>query len=144
MTQQTVNTIQVMRSTETSAAALIDNPLKLETRNLSVFYGTFRAIAEVSMPVRERTITAIIGPSGCGKSTLIRSLNRMNDLVPKTRVEGEVLLDGENLYGKEMDVVDAPARRHGLPTPQSLSQIDLRQHRLRREAARPLFEERDG
>jgi phosphate transport system ATP-binding protein len=110
MTQQTVNTIQVMRSTETSTAALIDNPLKLETRNLSVFYGTFRAIAEVSMPVRERTITAIIGPSGCGKSTLIRSLNRMNDLVPKTRVEGEVLLDGENLYGKEMDVVDVRRR----------------------------------
>jgi phosphate transport system ATP-binding protein len=109
MTQQSLNPAPAVRPTDGSAD-LFDNPLKLETKDLSVFYGTFRAIADVSLPVRERTITAIIGPSGCGKSTLIRSLNRMNDLVPKTRVEGQVLLDGEDLYGKKMDVVDVRRR----------------------------------
>ncbi len=90
--------------------ALSTNPVKMSTINLSVFYGTFRAIAEVSMPVYERSITAIIGPSGCGKSTLLRSLNRMNDLVPKSRIEGQVLLDGDNLYASDMDVVDVRRR----------------------------------
>ena len=93
-----------------AATALSSNPIKMSTKDVSVFYGTFRAIAEVSMPVHERTITAIIGPSGCGKSTLLRSLNRMNDLVPKTRVEGQVLLDGDDLYAKDMDVVDVRRR----------------------------------
>jgi len=109
MTQQPITTT-VLRSQDGHAVALNESALKLETKNLSMFYGTFRAIAEVSMPVRERTITAIIGPSGCGKSTLLRSLNRMNDLVPKTHVEGQVLLDGEDLYAKEVDVVDVRRR----------------------------------
>jgi phosphate transport system ATP-binding protein len=107
MTQQPIATTAVKPM---DTAATNEMRMKLETRKLSMFYGTFRAIAEVSMPVRERTITAIIGPSGCGKSTLIRSLNRMNDLVPKTHVEGQVLLDGEDLYGKDMDVVDVRRR----------------------------------
>ena len=108
MTQQPITT--AVRPQDGNAAQLNESPMKLETKNLSMFYDAFRAIADVSMPVRERTITAIIGPSGCGKSTLLRSLNRMNDLVPKTHVEGQVLLDGDDLYAKEMDVVDVRRR----------------------------------
>lgn len=96
-----------------SAAASTDHSahaIKMATEKVSVYYGTFRAIAEVSLPIRERAITAIIGPSGCGKSTLLRSLNRMNDLVTKSRVEGKVLLDGEDLYASNMDVVDVRRR----------------------------------
>ena len=110
MTQQTLNTTPHAVQQIDSAVFTQEIPLKLETKDLSVFYGAFRAIAGVSLPVRERNITAIIGPSGCGKSTLIRSLNRMNDLVPKTRVEGQVLLDGEDLYGSGMDVVEVRRR----------------------------------
>ncbi|MCS7088012.1 MAG: phosphate ABC transporter ATP-binding protein PstB [Thermoflexales bacterium] len=71
--------------------------------DVSVFYGTFRALAGVNMPVYEHHITAIIGPSGCGKSTLIRTLNRMNDTVDGARVEGRVLLDGEDIYAPDVD-----------------------------------------
>jgi phosphate transport system ATP-binding protein len=82
----------------------------MEAEKVSVYYGNFRAIAEVSLPIRERTITALIGPSGCGKSTLLRTFNRMNDLVPKARVEGAVVLDGNNLYAPSVDVVDVRRR----------------------------------
>ena len=83
---------------------------KMKTDGLSIYYGAFRAVAEVSMPVPDRKITAIIGPSGCGKSTLIRSLNRMNDLVSGSPIEGKVTLDGEDLYGPGVDVVDVRRR----------------------------------
>jgi len=91
-------------------ALAADAPLKISLDKISVYYSSFRAIADVSMPVRDKTITAIIGPSGCGKSTLLRSLNRMNDLVPNVRVEGSILLDGENLYAPDIDVVDVRRR----------------------------------
>ncbi len=84
--------------------------LKMDVKQLSVYYRTFRAIAEVSLPIYEHKITAIIGPSGCGKSTLLRTLNRMNDLVPGARIEGKVTLDGEPLYGSDIDVVDVRRR----------------------------------
>jgi phosphate transport system ATP-binding protein len=80
--------------------------LVLDVRGLSVFYGQFRALRDVTLPVPRNKITAIIGPSGCGKSTLIRCLNRMNDLIPSFRMEGEVLLDTENIYGKGIDPVE--------------------------------------
>jgi phosphate transport system ATP-binding protein len=83
---------------------------KMKLDQVSVFYGAFRAVADVTLPIYDRTITAIIGPSGCGKSTLLRSLNRMNDLVPGSRVAGKVLLDGENLYASDVDVVDVRRR----------------------------------
>ena len=83
---------------------------KMKTDGLSIYYGAFRAVAEVSMPVPDRKITAIIGPSGCGKSTLIRSLNRMNDLVSGSHIDGKVTLDGEDLYGPGVDVVDVRRR----------------------------------
>ena len=86
---------------------------KMTLEKLSVYYGTFRAVFEVSMPVYERTITAIIGPSGCGKSTLLRSLNRMNELVPSARVDGTIALDGQNIYDHDVDPV-AVRRRVGM------------------------------
>ncbi|HEX8992308.1 MAG TPA: phosphate ABC transporter ATP-binding protein PstB [Anaerolineales bacterium] len=83
---------------------------KVETRALSVFYGKFRALAEINLAVKANKITAIIGPSGCGKSTLLRSFNRMNDLTPSARMEGEVLLDGANIILPGVDVVDVRRR----------------------------------
>jgi phosphate transport system ATP-binding protein len=77
----------------------------MEARDLSFFYGNFRALKEISLPVLEHRISAIIGPSGCGKSTFLRSLNRMTDLVPGARVAGEVLLEGRSILGDAMDPV---------------------------------------
>jgi phosphate transport system ATP-binding protein len=71
---------------------------KIEVRKLNVFYGGFQALHDVSLHVKANEITAFIGPSGCGKTTLLKTLNRMNDLVDGTRVEGQVLLDGEDIY----------------------------------------------
>jgi phosphate transport system ATP-binding protein len=72
---------------------------KLETRNLDLWYDRFHALKGVTLAIRPRAITAVIGPSGCGKSTLLRVFNRMNDLVPGCRTEGEVLIDGERIDG---------------------------------------------
>jgi phosphate transport system ATP-binding protein len=83
---------------------------KAEVKNLSVYYGKFRALADINLSVQENKITAIIGPSGCGKSTLLRSFNRMNDLTPSARMEGEILLDGENINTAGVDVVDVRRR----------------------------------
>ena len=76
---------------------------KLTIKNLDLYYSEFKALKNINLNVQEKEITAFIGPSGCGKSTLLKSLNRMNDLVEGCRIEGEVLLDGENIY-KDMDV----------------------------------------
>ncbi len=83
---------------------------KMDVRDLSVFYNKFQALECISMAIPSNQITAIIGPSGCGKSTLLRSLNRMTDLAPKTRVEGAVSLDGENIYAPGVDVVNIRRR----------------------------------
>lgn len=79
---------------------------KIRLENLTVSYGSFQAIKNVTLSIHAQTITAIIGPSGCGKSTLLRSLNRMNDLIPHTRIEGKVILDGEDIYAPKVDVVE--------------------------------------
>ncbi len=84
--------------------------IKLRTKNANVFYGKFQALRNVSLDIPERAINAIIGPSGCGKSTLLRMFNRMNDLIPGARVEGEVELDGESLCGSSVDVVQLRKR----------------------------------
>jgi phosphate transport system ATP-binding protein len=84
--------------------------IKIQVKNLTLFYGKFKALGDISVNIPENRITAIIGPSGCGKSTLLRSFNRMNDLTPKVRIEGEVLLDGENIYAPGRDVVDIRRR----------------------------------
>jgi phosphate transport system ATP-binding protein len=83
---------------------------KMEVKNLSVYYGKFRALAEINIAIQSNKITAIIGPSGCGKSTLLRSFNRMNDLTPSARMDGEIILDGENINVPGIDVVDVRRR----------------------------------
>jgi phosphate transport system ATP-binding protein len=81
-----------------------------DIRDLAVFYGDFRAVRDVSLPVRENEITALIGPSGCGKTTVLRCLNRMNDLIEGARVEGEVLYHGIDLYHPQVDPVEVRRR----------------------------------
>jgi len=83
---------------------------KIAVERLSFYYGNKRALNGVSLEIPSRQITALIGPSGCGKSTFLRCLNRMNDTIPNTRVEGQVLLDGEDIYAPGADVVDLRAR----------------------------------
>ena len=82
----------------------------LEAHNLNIYYGTHKAVADVQFNVERHKITAIIGPSGCGKSTVLRAFNRMNDFVPTCRVEGDVLLDGQNLYAPDVDPVEVRKR----------------------------------
>ncbi len=86
---------------------------KMLADKVSVHYGAFRAIAQVTVPVHAHKITSIIGPSGCGKSTLLRTFNRMNELVPSARVEGQILLEGEDIYARDVDPV-AVRRRIGM------------------------------
>jgi len=87
-----------------------ETSIKVETKNLGLFYGKFQAVGDISMSIQANKVTAIIGPSGCGKSTVLRCFNRMNDLVAGTSVVGEVLLDNENLYAPGVDVVDVRKR----------------------------------
>ena len=77
----------------------------LETKNLDIFYGDFKAVTGVNMKIQRNRITAIIGPSGCGKSTMLRAFNRMNELVPGTSIKGEVLFQGQDLYASDVDPV---------------------------------------
>jgi phosphate transport system ATP-binding protein len=95
---------------ENIAATAAPAQQKMEVNGVSVYYGKFRALANVSIAIAPTKITALIGPSGCGKSTLLRSLNRMNDLTPTAHLEGEVLLDGANIYTPQTDVVDVRRR----------------------------------
>ncbi|WP_420607043.1 phosphate ABC transporter ATP-binding protein PstB [Novosphingopyxis sp.] len=83
---------------------------KIAARNVDVFYGTKQAINDVSIDVGMDNVVAFIGPSGCGKSTFLRTLNRMNDTIPSARVEGDIRLDGEDIYAPRMDVVQLRAR----------------------------------
>jgi len=80
--------------------------IKLEVKNLNLYYDQKRALNGVSLSIPEKKVTAFIGPSGCGKSTLLRCFNRMNDLVDSCRVEGEILMDGKNIYDKKVDVAE--------------------------------------
>ena len=103
-----------------------------DIRDLSVFYGDFRAVRNVNLVVRRHEITAFIGPSGCGKTTVLRCLNRMNDLVPSARVDGQILHHGVDLYDPEVDAGrGAPPDRDGVPEAQPVPEVHLRQHRLR-------------
>ncbi|MDQ1320606.1 MAG: phosphate transport system ATP-binding protein, partial [Actinomycetota bacterium] len=78
---------------------------RLDLKDLNIYYGSFHAVANVELAVRPRSVTAFIGPSGCGKSTVLRTLNRMHDVIPRARVEGSVLLDGEDIYAPGNDPV---------------------------------------
>jgi phosphate transport system ATP-binding protein len=84
--------------------------LKIDVQRLNFFYGLQKALSDISMKVPANRVTALIGPSGCGKSTFLRCLNRMNDIIPGTRVEGSIRLDGEDIYDSRMDVVELRCR----------------------------------
>ena len=79
--------------------------VKLSVKSINLYYGSYHALKDVTFDIYDRNITAIIGPSGCGKSSLLRLFNRMNDLFPGVKVEGEILLDGVQIYGNDVDVV---------------------------------------
>jgi phosphate transport system ATP-binding protein len=83
---------------------------RIDVSDLNIFYGDFRAVADVTGTIEPRSVTALIGPSGCGKSTFLRSLNRMHEVIPGTRVEGKVVIDGQDLYSSDVDPVEV--RRH--------------------------------
>ena len=82
----------------------------MEVKNLNAYYGKVRAIRDISMPMLRNAVTAIIGPSGCGKSTLVRCLNRMHELIPGARIEGEILFHGDDINDAEVDPVDLRSR----------------------------------
>jgi phosphate transport system ATP-binding protein len=86
------------------------SPVKIKVENLDFYYGTTRALKNVTIDCYDKKVTAIIGPSGCGKSTFIRTLNRMNDVIPGTRVEGHILLDGRDIHAVDVDVVELRRR----------------------------------
>ncbi len=86
------------------------NSLKMQIRSLDFYYGTFAALKAIDMEIREKEVTALIGPSGCGKSTFLRCLNRMNDTIRDTRVEGQILLDDEDIYSEDFDQVELRRR----------------------------------
>jgi phosphate transport system ATP-binding protein len=90
-----------------------DRPVSIDVQGLNFFYGTKRALEDISIGIPAKLVTAFIGPSGCGKSTFLRTLNRMNDIIPGTRVEGRVLIEGDDVYGPGTDVV-ALRRRVGM------------------------------
>jgi phosphate transport system ATP-binding protein len=83
---------------------------RIDISDLDIYYGNFLAVQGVTVSIEPRTITALIGPSGCGKSTFLRSINRMHEVIPGARVEGKVVIDGQDLYGADVDPVDV--RRH--------------------------------
>lgn len=98
---------------------------KIEVRHFSFYYGDFQALIDLNLTIKKNQITALIGPSGCGKSTFLRSLNRMNETIRNTRVEGEILLDGKNIYDPDVDVTELRQRvgmvfQRPNPFPQSI------------------------
>ncbi|MBI3259904.1 MAG: phosphate ABC transporter ATP-binding protein [Ignavibacteriae bacterium] len=102
-----------------------DNPIKLRTENFNVYYGSKRALHNVSTEIQANKVVAFIGPSGCGKSTFLRSMNRMNDLIDTFRSEGEIEIDGLNIYDKSVDVVQLRNRvgmvfQKSIPFPKSI------------------------
>ena len=101
--------LEVDQAQATVGNRFCENP-KMSMRDVNVYYGDKQAIQDVSVDIAKNEVIAMIGPSGCGKSTFLRSLNRMNDTVDGCRVEGEVLLDGDNIYQQNLDVVELRAR----------------------------------
>jgi phosphate transport system ATP-binding protein len=125
---------------------------RIDVKDLNVFYGGFRAVADVSMVIEPRSVTALIGPSGCGKSTFLRTINRMHEVIPGARVEGTLEMDGVDLYGDDVDPV-AVRRQIGMvfqrPNPfptMSISEnvlagVRLNNRRISRQDAAELVEQ---
>jgi len=116
-------------------AAVLEHPAVVEIRDFRLWYGRKQALFDVSMNIPRGKLTALIGPSGCGKSTLLRSLNRLNDLVDGVRVEGDMRLNGDSIYGRAVDVIDL-RRRVGMvfqkpnPFPMSIFENVVYAHRI--------------
>jgi phosphate transport system ATP-binding protein len=111
--------------TSDTSGASVHGRTVIESRNLDVYYGDTQALQDVTLEIPEKQVTAMIGPSGCGKSTYLRCLNRMNDLVESARIEGEVLLNGQDIYGDEVEPVALRRRigmvfQHPNPFPKSI------------------------
>jgi phosphate transport system ATP-binding protein len=105
-TQTIKSRIELPERSTASSGASEKSGAKIAVRNLDFFYGKTQALHDVSLEVPSRVVMAFIGPSGCGKSTFLRTLNRMNDVIPGTRVRGEVLMDGQDVYAPGADVVE--------------------------------------
>jgi phosphate transport system ATP-binding protein len=105
-----VDVVAVTDSPRVPSALPTDVETVFELRDLACYYGSFRAVRDINLSIERNRITAIIGPSGCGKSTLLRSFNRMNDLVPSARVEGQILYHGVDLYADGVDPVEVRRR----------------------------------
>ena len=99
-----------MNHTLLNNRAVHNNETKLKAEQVSLFYGTFQALRNISLDIREKAITAIIGPSGCGKSSFLRLFNRMNDLIIGARIDGRVVIDDTNIYDRDIDVVELRKR----------------------------------
>jgi phosphate transport system ATP-binding protein len=97
-------------ATSTATTAQPGKGHAIEIKKVDIYYGSYRAVHDVNLDVNERKITAFIGPSGCGKSTVLRAINRMNDLVPGARVDGEIIFQGRNLYAPGVDAVEVRRR----------------------------------
>ena len=115
-----------------------DHPVSIDVQGLNFFYGAKRALENISIGIPAKLVTAFIGPSGCGKSTFLRTLNRMNDIIAGTRVEGHVLIDGDDIYRPGTDVV-ALRRRVGMVFQKSnpVPEVHLRKRGLRAADQRP-------
>ncbi len=118
---------------------------KIDVCHVNFYYGEKQALYDITLPIRERQVTALIGPSGCGKTTFLRTLNRMNDLIPKTRTEGEAMLDGENIYDKAVDVVSLRQRvgmvfQRPNPFPQSIFENVAYGLRIQRKSGKQIEE----
>ena len=96
-------------TTETVGDFTVENPI-ISVRSCDMFYGDNQALENVSLDISHNSVTAMIGPSGCGKSTFLRCLNRMNDTIESAKVSGKILLDGQDIYAKNTDVVSLRAR----------------------------------
>ena len=96
--------------TPTIPRILGERPVKITARDVNVYYGDKHAIKSLSIDIPDRAVSAFIGPSGCGKSTFLRSINRMNDTIPSCRVTGDINVDGQNIYDRDLDVVQLRAR----------------------------------
>lgn len=91
---------------ERDSLSMSNETPKIQVRNLNLYYGADQALNNINLTIPEKRVTAFIGPSGCGKSTLLRCFNRMNDLVDICRIEGEIVMDGKNIYDRDVDVAD--------------------------------------
>ena len=96
--------------TPASPRIMSERPMKIMARNVDVYYGEKHAIKDLSIDIPDRAVSAFIGPSGCGKSTFLRAINRMNDTIPSCRVTGDIVIDGRDIYDRDLDVVQLRAK----------------------------------